>query len=57
MSKEDNKIQIRLANLERDLENLENIVSWFVVSYCKQELAIKAMQDESIGDNYENNVL
>ena len=53
----DDSVNQRLANLERDLENLENIVSWFVVSYCKQELAIKAMQDESIGDNYENNVL
>jgi hypothetical protein len=53
MSVEDNKIHIRLAELEKGLANLENIVSWLVTSYCKQQLAIKAMQDESIGDKHE----
>ena len=54
MSVEDNKIQIRLAELERGLANLENIVSWVVTSYCKQQLAIKAVQVSILGDKHDS---
>jgi uncharacterized coiled-coil protein SlyX len=41
----DDSVNQRLAELERGLANLESTVNFLVVSYCKQQLAIKTIQD------------